>query len=86
MSDSTAPDQCHCVNLSLATREPSTEDMQRPRRNQLYEDLGSSAFDTIGERAGYPWAMPINGNGLACSKNERKTAETSRKPQRQRAI
>jgi hypothetical protein len=22
----TAPDQCHCVNLSLATREPSTED------------------------------------------------------------
>ncbi len=23
----TAPDQCHCVNLSLATREPSTEDM-----------------------------------------------------------
>jgi hypothetical protein len=39
--------------------------MQRPRRNQLYEDLGSSAFDTIGERAGYPWAMPINGNGLA---------------------
>src|SRR5664279_4239412 len=23
----TAPDQCHCVNLSLATREPSTEDI-----------------------------------------------------------
>src|ERR1700752_3129580 len=25
----TAPDQCHCVNLSLATREPSTEDSSR---------------------------------------------------------
>ena len=23
----TAPDQCHCVNLALATREPSTEDI-----------------------------------------------------------
>jgi len=23
----TAPDQCHCVNLTLATREPSTEDI-----------------------------------------------------------
>jgi hypothetical protein len=23
----TAPDQCHCVNLPLATREPSTEDI-----------------------------------------------------------
>jgi hypothetical protein len=23
----TAPDQCHCVNISLATREPSTEDI-----------------------------------------------------------
>ena len=28
----TAPDQCHCVNLSLATREPSTEDIVRPGR------------------------------------------------------
>jgi len=26
----TAPDQCHCVNLALATREPSTEDIVRP--------------------------------------------------------
>src|SRR6188508_1849479 len=26
----TAPDQCHCVNLALATREPSTEDIIRP--------------------------------------------------------
>ncbi len=25
----TAPDQCHCVNLSLATREPSTEDIAK---------------------------------------------------------
>jgi hypothetical protein len=24
----TAPDQCHCVNLPLATREPSTEDVK----------------------------------------------------------
>ena len=23
----TVPDQCHCVNLALATREPSTEDL-----------------------------------------------------------
>src|SRR4029079_3081554 len=25
----TAPDQCHCVNLALATRERSTEDIVR---------------------------------------------------------
>src|SRR5450432_1057815 len=25
----TAPDQCLCVNLSLATREPSTEDLSQ---------------------------------------------------------
>ena len=24
----TAPDQCHCVNLALATREPSTEELK----------------------------------------------------------
>src|SRR5450432_2603198 len=29
----TAPDQCHCVNLSLATREPSTEDSSRTSRH-----------------------------------------------------
>jgi hypothetical protein len=29
----TAPDQCHCVNLALATREPSTEDVRRRRRH-----------------------------------------------------
>src|SRR5450432_1979749 len=28
----TAPDQCHCVNLALATREPSTEDIGSARR------------------------------------------------------
>ena len=29
----TAPDQCHCVNLALATREPSTEDSSRTSRH-----------------------------------------------------
>jgi hypothetical protein len=29
----TAPDQCHCVNLALATREPSTEDIVRADRH-----------------------------------------------------
>jgi len=29
----TAPDQCHCVNLPLGTREPSTEDIASPPRH-----------------------------------------------------
>ena len=29
----TAPDQRHCVNFALATREPSTEDIGSPNRS-----------------------------------------------------
>jgi len=45
----TAPDQCHCVNLALATREPSTEDMPRCPTGVRFSNrpLGVKHFQTI---------------------------------------
>ena len=45
----TAPDQCHCVNLALATREPSTEDIVRSARQVRFVPDSDIHLDTRGE-------------------------------------
>jgi hypothetical protein len=60
----TAPDQCHCVNLALAMREPSTEDMAQRSRHVCYRGNSGrhllrasiSGFDP--QRTSYPIVSP----------------------------
>src|SRR4029079_18686959 len=42
----TAPDQCHCVNLTLATREPSTEDIASA--HGMFANASNGSGPTIG--------------------------------------
>jgi hypothetical protein len=46
----TAPDQCHCVNISLATREPSTEDIERPIRSPRRRSPAALAAHCVDEQ------------------------------------